>query len=90
MAQELLKQPLIWVDNNTQLEALCEQWQELDVLALDTEFIRTNTYYPIAGLLQINDGKANYLIDPTCIDDWYPLVDILDDAEDEGCAACFI
>jgi len=75
---ELIKQEIHWVESNAELEELCELWKDATLLALDTEFIRSTTYYPIAGLIQINDGKANYLIDPKAIDDWYPLIDVID------------
>lgn len=32
--------------------------------------MRTNTFYPQPALLQVNDGKANYLIDPLAIADF--------------------
>ncbi|WP_220721192.1 ribonuclease D [Agarivorans litoreus] len=38
--------------------------QEAMVLAIDTEFVRTRTYYAQLGLLQIFDGQQCYLIDP--------------------------
>lgn len=79
MSEGLVKQPIIWVDNNEHLERLCESWQELPMLAIDTEFMRSKTYYPEAGLIQVNDGKQSALIDPTVIDDFYPLIDIFDD-----------
>ena len=53
----------IWVDNLEHLEELCAGWQTLDELAMDTEFIRTDTFYPRPALLQVGDGKACYLLD---------------------------
>ena len=81
MSIELIKQPIVWVDNNEQLEELCNQWLDEPVLAVDTEFMRSQTYYPIAGLIQLNDGKVNYLIDPQAITDFFPLVDVFDNEE---------
>ena len=78
MSIELINQPIVWVDNNEQLEELCDKWLDEPVLAVDTEFMRSQTYYPIAGLIQLNDGKANYLIDPQAITDFFPLVDVFD------------
>jgi ribonuclease D len=75
---DLIKQAIHWIDSNDKLEAICEQWMDLELLALDTEFIRSSTYYPIAGLIQINAGDGNYLIDPQAIDDWYPLIEVID------------
>ncbi|MGL5948719.1 MAG: ribonuclease D [Aeromonas sp.] len=37
-------------------------------LALDTEFVRTRTYYPQLGLLQVFDGHQLALIDPLSLD----------------------
>lgn len=78
MSLEHVKQDIIWVDSNSYLEELCEQWREEPYLAIDTEFMRSQTYYPIAGLIQLNDGKANYLIDPQAITDFFPLIDVFD------------
>lgn len=79
MADHLVKQPIHWVETVEQLEECCERWQEKKLLAVDTEFMRSQTYYPIAGLIQVNDGEANYLIDPTSIDDFSPFAEILVD-----------
>lgn len=67
MISNIHKQPIHWVDAEDQLVSLCETWETKKMLAIDTEFMRSQTYFPIAGLLQLNDGDANYLIDPTCI-----------------------
>ncbi|MFT7559043.1 MAG: ribonuclease D [Flavobacteriales bacterium] len=78
MSEELLKQEIEWVDSNHRLEELCELWREKPIIALDTEFIRSKTYYPITGLIQVNDGDKNYLLDPKGLDDYYPLVELFD------------
>lgn len=77
MSAELVNQPIHWVDNATQLQTYCKQWQACKLLAVDTEFMRSQTYYPIAGLLQVNDGQANYLIDPLAIEDCSAFAEIL-------------
>jgi len=59
------------------LERACGEWRSASALALDTEFIRTNTFYPIPALIQIFDGKQCYLIDPITIPDLSALKDIL-------------
>lgn len=66
----------IHVRENTQLAQLAEKWREAPLLALDTEFVRETTFYPIAGLLQLGDTEQQYLIDPLAIDDWTPLRDL--------------
>ncbi len=78
MSENLLQQEVVWVDQDDALEKVCEAWQDKPLLALDTEFMRSSTYYPIAGLIQVNDGEKNYLIDPTKITDFYPFAEILD------------
>jgi ribonuclease D len=50
----------------------------LPFVALDTEFMRVDTFYPIAGLLQVGDGVRAYLIDPLTIDNWQPLAALLE------------
>ena len=39
-----------------------------DAVAVDTEFVRTNTYYPALGLLQLSDGATCWLVDPLAVD----------------------
>lgn len=46
---------------------------EQPVIALDTEFIRTDTFYPKPALLQIYDRRQIYLVDPLKITDLAPL-----------------
>jgi ribonuclease D len=60
----------IYIDTNETLQRLCEQWAGASVLALDTEFIRTDTFYPIGALIQVSDGTGCFLIDPLAIDDF--------------------
>ena len=56
----------------------CAAWQQLPFVALDTEFMRVDTFYPIAGLLQVGDGERAYLIDPLLIRDWQPFAALLE------------
>nr|WP_207202389.1 ribonuclease D [Pseudomonas sp. TH07] len=67
-----------WIRDNDSLGRFCAEWQQLPFVALDTEFMRVDTFYPIAGLLQIGDGQRAYLIDPLTIDDWQPLAALLE------------
>lgn len=62
-----------WICSDAELAQHCEHWNTLAFIALDTEFIRVDTFYPIAGLLQISDGESTYLIDPLLINEWQPL-----------------
>ena len=67
-----------WIRDNDSLGQFCAQWQQLPFVALDTEFMRVDTFYPIAGLLQIGDGERAFLIDPLTIDNWQPLAQLLE------------
>lgn len=70
----------IWIDQDDQLAELCARWQQQAALAVDTEFMRSDTFYPIPGLLQIGDGKGCYLIDPLAIKNLEPLRELMLDA----------
>ncbi|EMP6172912.1 ribonuclease D [Citrobacter amalonaticus] len=61
------------------LATLCEAVRAFPAIALDTEFVRTRTYYPQLGLIQLFDGEHVALIDPHGISDWAPLKAILRD-----------
>ena len=63
----------IFVDSNDGLAAMVEACLEQPAIALDTEFIRTDTFYPKPALLQIYDRRQVYLVDPLTIDDFEPL-----------------
>lgn len=65
------------VTTDSELAQVCQQASEADWLALDTEFVRTRTYYPQLGLLQLYDGKQVSLIDPLSINDFSPFKALL-------------
>lgn len=61
------------VDNDQALSLMVDACLLQAAIALDTEFIRTDTFYPKPALLQIYDGRQIYLIDPLAINDFEPL-----------------
>ena len=67
-----------WIRDDASLAEHCAHWQSLPYVALDTEFMRVDTFYPIAGLLQIGDGACAFLIDPLSITQWQPLTQLLE------------
>jgi ribonuclease D len=69
-----------FICDQSSLISLCEQLAKADVLAIDTEFVRTRTLYPILGLLQVSDGENIALIDPIAIDDLSPFWHLLENA----------
>lgn len=69
--------PFEWIDSDKRLASLCESLNEQTAIALDTEFVRTNTFFPIAGLIQIADAHGIYLIDPLAIQQTEPFALVL-------------
>lgn len=60
----------VWVTETAELERLCERWSQQGAVAVDTEFMRTSTFFPIAALFQVGDGQGCYLLDPLAIEDF--------------------
>jgi len=69
------------IDHNDQLAAVCQQARQHRAVALDTEFVRTRTYYPQLVLIQLFDGEQLVLIDPLTISDWAPFIALLQDRQ---------
>ncbi|HAF4863034.1 TPA: ribonuclease D [Salmonella enterica] len=67
------------IETDDALASLCEAVRACPAIALDTEFVRTRTYYPQLGLIQLFDGANVALIDPLGISDWSPLKAVLCD-----------
>ncbi len=55
--------PVTWVKAQEQLDTVVAALQTCGRVALDTEFIKRDTYYPILALIQINTGDHIYLLD---------------------------
>lgn len=67
------------ITTNDALQQVCEQARKHAHVALDTEFVRTRTYYPQLGLIQLYDGEQLSLIDPLSITEWQPFRELLQD-----------
>lgn len=67
------------ITTNNALQQVCEQARTHAHIALDTEFVRTRTYYPQLGLIQLYDGEQLSLIDPLPITEWQPFRALLQD-----------
>ncbi|MGO1246429.1 MAG: ribonuclease D [Oceanisphaera sp.] len=65
------------ITDNQHLIDACDT--DATVLALDTEFIRTRTFYAKPGLYQLFDGQKTLLIDPVAVSDLSPLWRLLHD-----------
>ncbi|VAW73338.1 Ribonuclease D [hydrothermal vent metagenome] len=71
--------PYLFIDTVDELTVFCDSLKGESWLALDTEFIREKTYYPLLCLLQVGVPGNIACIDPIAIDDMSPLFDILYD-----------
>lgn len=67
------------IANQTELERVCQLARDVDTVMLDTEFVRTRTFYPQLGLIQLFDGENLSLIDPSEIDDMSAFIALLTD-----------
>ncbi|MDB2445338.1 hypothetical protein N9X66_09325 [Gammaproteobacteria bacterium] len=66
-----------YVTDDDVFSELCSQWAQKEAIGVDTEFIRTNTFYPRLGLMQVFDGEKAYLVDPLKIEDWQPFISVM-------------
>ena len=69
-----------WISGDTALNKLCQQLQAVELLAVDTEFIRTDTFYAKLGLLQLSDGAECWLLDIPSFQDCSELTALLSDS----------
>lgn len=71
--------PVVWVSDENALYQLIDEIDDSDIIALDTEFIKRTTYYPILALVQVNTGRAIYLVDAPKLDlheFWQALIEV--------------
>lgn len=71
--------PTVWVGTEDELYRLIDEIDSVDIVALDTEFIRRTTYHPILALVQVNTGRGIYLIDAPRLDlteFWQSLIEV--------------
>ena len=53
-----------FIDNQEDLMNLCKKMENQKIIAIDTEFIRRTTFFPVVCLLQVCfDEKNAYVID---------------------------
>lgn len=77
MNETVAVQAPVVVTDNAILQTLCAQWQKCALIALDTEFVRVDTFFPRLGLIQVGDGEHNYLLDPLRLTEWGSFVELL-------------
>lgn len=66
-----------WITSDAALADAAAQWR--GAIGIDTEFQRTDTFFPRPGLYQVAWGRAVFLIDPLKIGDFSPLLELLED-----------
>jgi ribonuclease D len=63
-----------FIDHTDDLVQFCQSIESSPWLAIDTEFVRTDTYFPILSLIQTQNPEGiSAIIDPIAIDDLSPL-----------------
>ena len=67
-----------FVDSDRALKEVCRELRACDALGFDTEFVRTRTYFPKLGLVQVSSAESAFLIDPIAVQDLAPLARIFD------------
>ncbi|OOF29048.1 ribonuclease D [Salinivibrio sp. IB872] len=67
------------ITSHQQLVDVCANMRQKPAVMVDTEFVRTRTFYAQLGLVQLYDGEQLVLIDPIEIDDLSPLWALLAD-----------
>lgn len=67
----------VWVASDGHLAEAVDGFGR--VVGLDTEFQRTDTFFPLPGLYQIAAAQQVYLVDPLAVQDFAPLLEVLED-----------
>ncbi len=65
------------IESDDALAEVLEAANKVDAVAIDTEFMRRNTFYPQVALLQLCFSDTAWLIDPLAIKELGPLVDFI-------------
>jgi ribonuclease D len=70
---------VLYVSSPEDLRRAIELLAPSDFIALDTEFMRESTYYPILCLIQAATADSVVIIDPLALNDLQPFWELLDD-----------
>jgi ribonuclease D len=70
------------ITSSSELEALVERLSKHPFIAVDTEFMRENTYWPDLCLIQVASSEEAAAIDPKADIDLKPLLDLFVNNED--------
>ena len=64
-----------WINDDEGLARLVASFES--EIGVDTEFVRTNTFYAKIGLVQVLSNSKVSLIDPQKVKNWVPFVEAL-------------
>ena len=76
---EIVPDAVTWIADSSSLTEQCQHWT--GAIGLDTEFIRTDTFFPLPGLYQIIWQNQVFLLDPVAIDDFSAFINVLKDPD---------
>jgi ribonuclease D len=65
------------ISDRASLERVCQELEDMQAIALDTEFMRERTFAPILCLIQVCSDHREYCIDPLQIDDLEAFAELL-------------
>ena len=65
------------ISNQTEADEICNSFLNEPVIAIDTEFLWTKTYHPIASIIQISSPSQHCIIDLLSIKDYTPIALLL-------------
>ncbi len=66
-----------YIDKPEQIKGLCERISQVSWIAMDTEFLREKTYYPVFCLLQIATPEWVVCVDPIALPDLSGLFEVI-------------
>ncbi len=68
-----------YIERDDEFEAAIERWRQRAVVGIDTEFIRTRTFFPIPALYQVATDNEFAIVDPLRVTRWMPFKALLED-----------
>lgn len=68
---------IVHITGNAALADMAARLAGRPSIALDTEFMRVDTFHPKLALIQVGDGDTEYLVDPLTVTDFSPLLPLL-------------
>lgn len=69
-----------YIERDDEFASALARWRQHEVVGIDTEFIRTRTFFPIAALYQIATEEEFAIVDPLRVSAWGGFKALLEDA----------